>query len=43
MKLIAGTRGSKLAIAQTDLICNMLKEKFPNLEIEKKNNKNKGR
>lgn len=42
MKLIAGTRGSKLAIAQTDLICNMLKEKFPNLEIEKKIIKTKG-
>lgn len=42
MKLIAGTRGSKLAIAQTDLVCNMLKEKFPNLEIEKKIIKTKG-
>lgn len=42
MKLIAGTRGSKLAVAQTDLICNMLKEKFPNIEIEKKIIKTKG-
>ncbi len=42
MRLIAGTRGSKLALAQTDLIIRLLKEKYPSLEIEKKIIKTKG-
>lgn len=36
MKLIVGTRGSALAIAQTDIVIKKLKEQYPNLEIEKK-------
>ena len=35
MKLIVGTRGSALALAQTDSIINLVLEKFPDLEIEK--------
>ena len=42
MKLIAGTRGSALAVAQTNLVCNILKEKFPDLDIELKIIKTKG-
>jgi hydroxymethylbilane synthase len=42
MKLILGTRGSKLALRQSDLIACMLKRKFPSLEIEKKIIKTKG-
>lgn len=42
MKLVAGTRGSKLAVAQTELICSMLEKEFPDLEIEKKIIKTKG-
>lgn len=42
MNLIAGTRGSALAIAQTNLVCNMLKKRFPNVEIELKIIKTKG-
>lgn len=36
MKLIAGTRGSKLAIAQTKTVCNMLKDKYPHVDIDLK-------
>jgi hydroxymethylbilane synthase len=36
MKLLIGTRGSKLAIKQTEIISLLLKEKFPELEFEKK-------
>ncbi len=36
MKLKVGTRGSKLALWQTDYIIGLLKEKFPELELEKK-------
>jgi hydroxymethylbilane synthase len=36
MKLLIGTRGSKLAMTQTEIISKMLKEKFPELELEKK-------
>ena len=42
MKLIVGTRGSALALAQTDSIINLVLEKFPDLEIEKKIIKTKG-
>ena len=31
----AGTRGSKLALAQTDWVINKLKSFYPELEIEK--------
>lgn len=34
MKLIVGTRGSKLSLVQTDIVIQKLKEEFPNLEIE---------
>ncbi len=36
MKFIIGTRGSKLALVQTEIISKLLKEKFPDLEFEKK-------
>lgn len=36
MKLIAGTRGSALAISQTDSVINLIKSVVPNIEIEKK-------
>ena len=42
MKLVAGTRGSALAVAQTNLVCSMLKERFPDLDIELKIIKTKG-
>ena len=42
MKLIVGTRGSALAIAQTDSIISLVLDKFPDLEIEKKIIKTKG-
>lgn len=42
MKLIVGTRGSALALAQTDSIIDMILDKFPDLEIEKKIIKTKG-
>lgn len=42
MKLVAGTRGSQLAITQTELVCESLKAVFPGLEIEKKIIKTKG-
>jgi hydroxymethylbilane synthase len=37
-----GTRGSKLALAQTEWIINALKEKLPNLKVEKVIIKTKG-
>jgi hydroxymethylbilane synthase len=36
MKLVIGTRGSKLALWQTDYIASLLKERFPELEFEKR-------
>ena len=42
MKLIVGTRGSALALAQTDSIISLVLDKFPDLEIEKKIIKTKG-
>ncbi len=36
MKLIVGTRGSKLALWQTDHVIELLKARFPELEFEKK-------
>jgi hydroxymethylbilane synthase len=36
MKLVIGTRGSKLALWQTDYIASLLKERFPDLEFEKR-------
>lgn len=33
-KIIIGSRGSILAMAQTELVRNMLKEKFPHIEFE---------
>ncbi|MFQ5815384.1 MAG: hydroxymethylbilane synthase [Candidatus Hydrothermarchaeaceae archaeon] len=36
MKLTIGTRGSKLALAQVDLVVNFLSNKFPDLRFEKK-------
>lgn len=36
MKLIVGTRGSALALAQTDSIISLVLDKFPDLEIEKR-------
>jgi len=37
-----GTRGSKLALAQTEWVINALKEKLPNLKVEKVIIKTKG-
>lgn len=36
MKLIAGTRGSALALAQTDIVIEKLKNAYPEVAIEKK-------
>ncbi|NOZ76698.1 MAG: hydroxymethylbilane synthase [Euryarchaeota archaeon] len=36
MKLVIGTRGSKLALTQVDIISGLLKERFPELEFERK-------
>ncbi len=42
MKIIVGTRGSKLALTQTNWIINKLKEKNPGVEFEVKIIKTKG-
>ena len=36
MKIIVGTRGSKLAVTQTNWVINKLKEKHPEVEFETK-------
>ena len=33
MKIVVGTRGSKLALAQTNWVIDKLKEKYPNADI----------
>lgn len=42
MKIIVGTRGSKLAVTQTNWVIDRLKEKNPNVEFEVKIIKTKG-
>ena len=42
MKLIVGTRGSKLALAQTNWVIDKLKEHYPEIEFETKIIKTKG-
>jgi hydroxymethylbilane synthase len=42
MKFIIGTRGSKLALRQTEIVEEMLREKFPELSFEKKIIKTRG-
>jgi len=42
MKLIVGTRGSKLALAQTNWVIDKLKETYPEIEFETKIIKTKG-
>ncbi|MCI5839317.1 MAG: hydroxymethylbilane synthase [Peptoniphilaceae bacterium] len=42
MKLIIGTRGSKLALIQTEYIKNLIKSKYENIDIEIKIIKTKG-
>ncbi len=42
MKLIVGSRGSKLALKQTEIVLNLIKEKFPEIEFEIKKIKTKG-
>ena len=42
MKIIVGTRGSKLAVTQTNWVINKLKEKHPEVEFETKIIKTKG-
>ncbi len=36
MKLVIGTRGSKLALTQADLVAGLLKDRSPELEFEKR-------
>ncbi|MEG0844123.1 MAG: hydroxymethylbilane synthase [Romboutsia sp.] len=42
MKVMVGTRGSKLALTQTNWVINELRCKFPNVEFEVKTIKTKG-
>lgn len=42
MKIVVGTRGSKLALTQTNWVVNELKKKYPNVEFEVKIIKTKG-
>jgi len=34
MKIKIGTRGSNLALTQTNMVANSIKEKFPQVEVE---------
>jgi hydroxymethylbilane synthase len=36
MKFIIGTRGSRLALRQSDIVASLLKDRFPDLEFEKR-------
>jgi hydroxymethylbilane synthase len=42
MKIVVGTRGSKLAVTQTNWVIDKLKEKYPSIEFEVKIIKTKG-
>ncbi|WP_042278326.1 hydroxymethylbilane synthase [[Clostridium] dakarense] len=42
MKIVVGTRGSKLALTQTNWVVNELNKKYPNVEFEVKIIKTKG-
>ena len=42
MKIVVGTRGSKLAVTQTNWVIDKLKEKHPSIEFEVKIIKTKG-
>ena len=42
MKIVVGTRGSKLAVTQTNWVINQLKQKHPSVEFEVKIIKTKG-
>lgn len=42
MKLIVGTRGSKLALAQTNYVVSLLRDRFPDLEFEVRTIKTRG-
>lgn len=42
MKIVVGTRGSNLALTQTNMVVNMIKEKFPHIDFEIKVIKTKG-
>ncbi len=42
MKLVVGSRGSKLAIKQTEIVLDLIRRKFPDIEFEIKKIKTKG-
>ena len=42
MKIVVGTRGSKLALIQTNWVIDKLKERYPEIEFETKIIKTKG-
>ncbi|NMB28310.1 MAG: hydroxymethylbilane synthase, partial [Tissierellia bacterium] len=42
MKVVVGTRGSSLALSQTNIVINMIKQIHPNIEFEVKIIKTKG-
>ncbi|NLJ91129.1 MAG: hydroxymethylbilane synthase [Clostridiales bacterium] len=42
MKIVVGTRGSNLALTQTNMVVNMIKNKFPYIDFEIKVIKTKG-
>ncbi len=41
-RILIGTRGSRLALKQTDIVASLLQKKFPRLEVKKKIIKTKG-